>query len=348
MCATLALTLGLALTGAPSTLPSPQPSAKAMPKPKPPAPPRPLALSPLPGAPLVGSPSFTPTGDALLISRYARPGEAKPRPSEALYLVEVKAPRHPKVIPVVGPSPDNHFSARLSWDGTQIAYLARGELWLRPVGDGAPRRLYPPKEGDAPIGPELSFAIFSPDQSWILLQSPRGWARLAIETGEIATLGLNAVDLTGGSLMLGPEGIHVAFVRPQSGAGWQNGAKVIALNLETGQAQLADFQNDYVAVLVLPDGQLLGEDTAGELWILRGNSRVSYFKPPALPSGTSVGEYALALNLSRIAFVTSRGEGKARQTELWVGGAPRPPPRPKLPGPDDAAGGGQTGSPSGH
>ncbi len=315
-------------------------SAAAPKAPKPVAPPKPWPLPALRGAPLVGSPSFTPDGAQLLVSRFAAAGGARATRGD-LYLVDAKRPRRERALPVAGASEGGRYSARLSWDGKQIAYLASGELWLRPVAesgaDAAPRRLYPPEKGDAPLGPKLDFALWSPDGSWLLLQSPLGWGRVAVQSGEVAALGLKPVDLTGGSLAMSPDGVHVAFVRPERGPGWANGVKVIALNLETGQAQLADFDHDYVETLVLPDGQLLGEDSGGELWVLRGSSRLSYFKPPPQPEGTTVGQYALAFDLSRIAFVATRGSGAAQRDELWIGVAPLAPPRPKLPGPRDAA-----------
>ncbi len=320
----------------------------------PPPPPRLGTLAPLAGAPLGGSPSFTPDGKKVLLSRFGPSREPMGHRGK-LYLVALDHPEDPEAIDILGNNDSGDFRARLSPDGKRIAYLADGELWVvdtpaseeadrpgrKPEEAGlagrraeaggrsirtAPERLYPPKEGDAPLGPRLTQMAWVSDGTWLLIQSPLAWARVSVETGEVALLPLKPSDLTGGSLLLGPDGVHAAFVRPTSGAGWINGAKVVVLNLETGQAQIADFDHDYTEVAALPDGQLLGKDANGTLWVLRGRARVLYFQPPP-NAGATAGQYTLSLDGSRLAYVSTTIEGT--RSQLFVGGAPTPPPWPK-------------------
>jgi hypothetical protein len=306
---------------------APAPTQKA---PAPPPPPQAVVLSPLAGAPLVGSPSFTLDNAKVLVSRFGPP---RGQPSLAghagkIYLVPLDHPDEAEAIDVVGSNDHGAFNARLSPDGKYISYLADGELWVvaAPGSDASPKepeRLYPPKEGAAPLGPKLSLATWAFGRTWLLIQSPLAWARVSVETGEIAVLPLKPSDLSGGSLVLGPDAQHAAFVRPSSGPGWVNGAKVVVLNIETGQAQIADFEHDYTEVAALPDGQLLGKDANGNLWVLRGGSRMLYFQPPTV-AGASAGQYALSLDGSRIAYVSTNSAGT--RSQLFVGEAPRPPP----------------------
>jgi hypothetical protein len=298
-----------------------------------------VALPQLAAAPFLGSPSFTPDDKKVLVSRFGAHGGATMR-SGKLYLVPLDGPEDTEEIDVVGGNDHGDFSAHLSPDGKRIAYLADGELWLVavPGSDASPKepaRLYPPKEGDAPLGPKLSHVAWATDGSWLLLQSPLAWARLSGETGEVAILPLKASDLTTGSLVLGPDGTHVAFVRPTSGPGWINGAKVIVLNIETGQAQIADFDHDYTEVAVLPDAQLLGKDASGNLWVLRGKHRVLYFQPPPL-EGATAGRYSVSLDNSRIAYISTNAQGT--RSQLFVGPAPRPPPWAKRGGDSEDVG----------
>ncbi len=300
------------------------------PPPPPLPPPQAVALPGLAGAPLVGSPSFTPDDKKVLVSRFGPSGGPAARNGK-LYLVPLDHPEETEEIDVVGSNDRGDFTAHLSPDGKRVAYLAGGELWVVavPGSDASPKdpeRVYPPKEGDAPLGPKLSHFAWAIDGTWMLLESPLGWARLSGETGELAPLPLNPSDLTGGSLVLGPDGTHVAFVRPTSGPGWINGAKVIVLNIETGQAQVADFDHDYTEVAVLPDAQLLGKDASGNLWVLRGKRRVLYFQPPPV-GGATAGRYTVSLDNTKLAYISTNGEGT--RSQLFVGPAPRPPPWPK-------------------
>lgn len=276
--------------------------------------PRSLALPALPGLPDLASPSFTPDGRSLLVVR-AGPAGAK------LYLVPVDTPNREKAIDV----PGTPSFAALSHDGKSLAWLSDGELWVAEASGAHPRRLYPPAQGDAPLGTKLAHAAWAPDDAWLLIQSATGWLRVKADTGEVAQVALHPVDLAGGSVVLGGDGVHAAFVRPSSGPGWVNGARVIVANLETGQAQLADFDHDYVALLLLHDAQLAGEDGSGALWVLRGRSRLAYFTPPAVPANGSVRDWTLSLDGGRLAWIV----GEGAQARLWVAAAPKPPPWPK-------------------
>ncbi len=322
----MVLALLLAASGA-STTPRADPKPKAL------SPPRELRLPALPGSPLIGPPSFTPNGDRLLFARFAP--DAPLSHDGRLWLVGTAAGAAAETVAVDGPNHGGDFQPALSRDGRRIAYLAGGELWVRaaPGSSAAPReptRLYPPKEGGAPLGEGITHVSWSRDGTWLLLQSPRGWARVEVEKGELAPLTAPPLDLTGGSLVLGLDGVHAAFVRPRSGPGWQNGARIVVLNTETGRGQLADFDNDYVEVLLLPDGQLLGEDGGGALWSLHGRQRTLYFRPPPAPSGATIGSYAVSPDARRIAYVVTQTRGGLPfRCRLFSGVAPALPPWPK-------------------
>ena len=288
--------------------------------PSPPPPPKPLKLPEVTGLPLLASPSFTPDGKQLLVIRSGESGGK-------LYLVPLASPARAHPVDLAAALP---VHAALSHDGKRVAWLAGGELWLAPAPGTAaatPSRLYPPKEGDAPLGGKLDHFLWGPDDDWLLVQSPSGWARLPVDGGAATPLAAHAVDLAGGTVVLGGDGIHAAFVRPTSGPGWINGAKVIGVNLATGQAQVADYDHDYTEVLALADAQLAGKDASGNLWVLRGKDRLLWFQPPTVAGAESVGDYALSLDGRRLAYVVSFGSGQRAQ--LWVGQAPRPPPWPK-------------------
>jgi hypothetical protein len=278
--------------------------------------------------PLIASPSLSPDGQRVYLSRYVRASQLQ-RQNE---ITVVQLGGHPKVtgLPAPGPSEGNRLWLGVSPDGKSVAYLASGELWVRPSESGEARRLYPPAEGEASLGPELSHASWAADSTWLLVQAPKGWARIAVAKGEIAALPLPPVDLTNGSLALSPDGVHAMFVKGQSGAGWVNGTPVVVVNIETNFAQVVDRSHSYVEVLFLPDGIPLARDVDGTLWALHAQERVFYFKPPSVPPGFEVSHYALSRDLSHLAYVLSERDrdGKAARGELWVGGAP---PRPAMP-----------------
>ncbi len=300
---------------------------------KPVAPPQKVALPADRVHPLVGSPSFSPDGQRLYFSRYVRSSQLQHQGE----ISWTQLGDHPKVTTLSAPGPNegNRLSLRVSPDGKSIAYLASGELWVRPVDSGEARRLYPPAEGEAPLGVELSHALWSPDSTWLLVQSPKGWGRVAAANGEFAPLPLPPVDLSGGSLAFAPDGIHAMFVKGQSGPGWANGAKVIALNIQTGFAQVVDKSHLYSEVYFLPDGIPMAKDPEGALWALHAQERVFYFRPPTVPATSDVGQYVLSRDFSHLAYVVSERdrEGQTLRTELWVGGAPVRPVMPTSPKP---------------
>ena len=278
--------------------------------------------------PLVGSPSLSPDGKELVFARFGVPHPRLLQRQGKLFIADLAHPEAARAIDVPGPNVRNYFRSRLSLDGTQLAYLAQGELWTRTVAEGAATRLYPPKEGDATLGPALSHFAWGPDGSWLLIQSPKGWARVAVASGEIAPLTLPPIDLSNGSLAFEPDGRHAVFVRPRAGPGWENGARVVVLNIETGQAQLADFDHDYTDVLVLTDAEIIGKDSDGVLWALRGRSRLLYYRPPAPPKGASISQYSVSGDMSEIAYVVGQGNGFSYgRSEIMVGPAPVPPSR---------------------
>ncbi len=140
-------------------------------------------------------------------------------------------------------------------------------------------------------------------------------ARVKPSTAEIAPLALPPVDLTGGTVALSPDGEHASFVRPKAGTGWQNGAKVVLVNVASGQAQLADFENMYMETFFLQDGSPVGVDLVGTLWQLRGKDRKLEFKPPPAPKDTALGHATVSHDLSRLAYVaTPRGPAERRSS----------------------------------
>jgi hypothetical protein len=298
------------------------------PPPKPVAPPQKVALPVDRVHALLGSPSFSPDGQRLYLSRYVRSTLLQHQGE----ISAVQLGARPKVTSLAAPGPNegNRLVVKASPDGKSVAYLASGELWVRPAESGESKRLYPPAEGEAPLGPELSHACWAPDSTWLLVQAPKGWGRVATATGEFAPLPMPPIDLSGGSMAFSADGVHAMFVKGQSGAGWVNGTKVVVVNIETNFAQVVDKSHLYIEVLFLPDGTPLAKDVEGTLWALHAQERVLYFKPPSVPATSEVGQYALSRDLSHLAYVVSERdrEGQTLRTELWVGGAP---PRPVMP-----------------
>jgi hypothetical protein len=313
----LALTAALLFSADPSL-----PPAKAV------APAQKVALPADRAHPLIASPSLSPDGQKVYLSRFVRAGQMQHQGD--ISAVELGA--HPKVssLTVLGPNEGNRLRVMASPDGKSVAYLASGELWVKPLDSGEARRLYPPGEGEAPLGPQLSHACWSPDSKAFLVQAPKGWGHLVAANGEFGPLPMPPIDLSVGSLALSSDGLHVMFVKGQSGTGWVNGAKVVVVNVETGFAQVVDGTHHYTEVFFLPDGTPLAKDVDGTVWALHAQERVFYFKPPAVPAGWEIGQYTLSRDLSHLAYVASERDhdGQILHTELWVGGAP---PRPLMP-----------------
>jgi hypothetical protein len=270
----------------------------------------------------------------MYLARFARSGQMQHQGEIAsVELARVKVTS----LTAPGPNEGNRLRVFVSPDGKSVAYLASGELWVRPVDSGEARRLYPPAEGEAPLGPQLSHACWSPDSTAFLVQAPKGWGRIVAASGEFGALAMPPIDLTAGSLAFSPDGQHAMFVKGQSGTGWVNGAKVVVVNVETNFAQVVDGTHLYTEVLFLPDGTPLAKDVEGTVWALHAQQRVLYFKPPSVPATWEVGQYTLSRDLSKLAYVLSERDrdGQTLRTELWVGGAPPRPPMPAGPKPTE-------------
>jgi hypothetical protein len=309
-----------------------QPAAPTPPKPPrpPPAPPAVVRLPADSKHSRLGSLSFSGDGKLLAFSRFAPETTNPLQRGGTIFLLDLEHPGKPRVISALGATDGNRYRVMLAPDASRLVYLADGELYVRALdSDDEAVRLYPPKEGDAPLGPGLTHAAWSPDSIWLLVQSPKGWARIKPTTGEIAPLALPPVDLTGGSLALSPDGEHAAFVRPKAGAGWQNGAKIVAVNIATGQAQVMDFNNLYIETFFLQDGSPIGVDSGGALWQLHGKERKLYFKPPPAPKDTALGHATVNYDATRVAYVATP-EGPGGVAQLFVGGAPPIPPQEKM------------------
>jgi hypothetical protein len=283
--------------------------------------------------PLVASPSLSPDGQRVFLSRFVKAGQLQHQGE----ISAVDLGTHPKVTPLPAPGPNEGNRLRLfvSPDGKSVAYLASGELWVRPVDSGEARRLYPPAEGEAPLGPQLSHACWAPDSKAFLVQSPKGWGHVLAATGEFGALAMPPIDLSVGSLAFSSDGLHAMFVKGQSGTAWVNGAKVVVVNVETNFAQVVDATHLYTEVLFLPDGTPLAKDVEGTLWALHAQTRFLYFKPPSVPATSEVGQYTLSRDFSRLAYVVSERDrdGQTLRTELWAGGAPPVPVMPATPKP---------------
>jgi hypothetical protein len=305
--------------------------------PKPPtkqvAPPQKVTLPADRAHPLLGSPSLSPDGQRVYLSRFVRSDQLQHQGEVSS--LDLASRTKITVLAAPGPNQGNRLRVMASPDGKSVAYLATGELWVRPVEAGEARRLYPPAQGEAPLGPQLSHACWAPDSTAFLVQSPKGWGRIVVSSGEFGALAMPPIDLTVGSLAFSSDGQHAMFVKGQSGTGWVNGAKVVVVNVETNFAQVVDAAHLYTEVLFLPDGTPLAKDVDGTLWALHAQQRVLYFKPVSVPAGWEVGQYTLSHDLSRLAYVASERdrEGQPLKTELWVGGAPARPVMPSSPKP---------------
>jgi hypothetical protein len=225
----VSLALALSLTAAPDagTAPSGPFRTKA-------AVPAAQVMLPKDTHPLLSNPQISVDGSKIYVARVdAPPGEL--RSGIHISIVSPNGKTAPTALDMPAPVLGDDVQLLLSPNERTIATLAAGELWVRALnGKDEPRRLYPPATGDAPIGPRLTHAAFARDSSYLLIQSPLGWGRVAVATGELDTLGMKPIDLTGGSMALSPDDTHVMIVKPQTGEGYQNGANVLALNVETG------------------------------------------------------------------------------------------------------------------
>jgi hypothetical protein len=297
------------------------------------APPTRVAVPMIKNRPLLSNPQLSLDGRRVFIARTALPSA----PSDpGLEVVAIPLAPGAKAETVDFPAPVNANQARilLSNSGKYLAVLSQGELWVKTLGeDGEPRRLYPPAQGEAPLGPRLSQASFAPDSTWLLIESPTGWGRLAVKTNEFEGLRLPPIDLTHGSMAMSSDGLHAVVVKLQEGQGYLNGSHVLAFNISTAFAQGLDVKNLYSEVLFLPDGHPLGKAAGGGLWVLRPKDRLGYFEPPPVPNHSSVDGYAINFAATRLAWtVTSDLDAKNPHAELWVAGAPPTPNPPQEPG----------------
>jgi hypothetical protein len=303
---------------------------------KPAAPKHPLAPPKqvkVPGAdvsrPLLSNPQLTLDGKRVFVAREGRPGSSLVQGLD-VQIIALSPESKGETIHFPLQVSGNQVKLLLSRSDKYLAVLSEGELWIDELGGKAePHRLYPPDQGDAPLGPALSQAAFATDSTWILALSPKGWGRISVK-GEFGALELPPINLVGGSFDMSPDASHAALAKPQYGEGYLNGSHVLAVNINTGFTQGLDIEHLYTEVFFLPDGHLLGKEADGELWLLRPKSRLAYFKPPAARRGASVDGYAINFAATKLAWVLTSGlEGKNPKAELWVAGAPPTPEPPK-------------------
>jgi hypothetical protein len=285
--------------------------------------------------PLLSNPQITLDGKRVFVARVGPPQSGLTQGLNVLAIplaADAKAETIHFPIQVNG----NRVKLLLSRDDKYLAVLSEGELWLDRLGEKAdPHRLYPPAEGDAPLGPSLSQAAFATDSTWILADSPTGWGRISVK-GEFGALPLHPIDLKAGSLDMSPDAAHCAFVRPQEGQGYLNGSHALATNITTAFTQGLDIEHLYTDVLFLPDGHLLGKDSGGQLWVLQPKGRLAYFEPPGVRRGASVDGYAINFAATKLAWVLTSGlGGKTPKAELWIAGAPPTPAPPKAEKPEE-------------
>jgi hypothetical protein len=321
----LALSAGLEAPehGKPKARPPPQPSRVAVPAVK--------------GRPLLSNPQLSLDGKHVYVARLGLPGvPAQGLDVMAIALSPGLAPAPsptgpPETISFPVPVNGNELKLLVSADGKYLAVLSEGELWIEKLGDTAgPHRLYPPAEGEAPLGPRLSQASFAADSTWLLVESPTGWGRLAVANGQFQSLPLPVVDLTNGCLAMSPDTQHALMAKPQQGEGYLNGSPVLAINITTAFAQGLDSTHLYSEVLFLPDGHALGKDAVGALWLLLPKTRLPYFTPPPAPRHSSVGAYAINFAATRLAWTVTTGlDGHNPHADLWVVQAPPTPEPPK-------------------
>jgi hypothetical protein len=297
------------------------------------APPSRVSVPVAKNRPLFSNPQVSFDGKRVWVARAAVSGSR----TQGLEVMAIALAAGGKAETVDFPVPVNGNQVRilLSNNDKYLAVLSQGELWIKTLGEVAePRRLYPPAQGETPLGSGLSQASFGPDSTWLLVKSPMGWGRLAVATSEFQGLSLPSIDLSGpaiGCLAMSSDGFHAILVKPQAGQGYLNGSPVLALNISTGFAQGLNTEHLYSEVLFLPDGHPLGKDAAGALWLLRPKSRLAYFTPPKAPKHSTIDGYAINFAATKLAWtVTTDLEGKSPHAELWVAGAPPTPEPPKV------------------
>ena len=320
----MALAVGLAVDAAP------QKGKHARPL----APPSRVSVPLAKNRPLHSNPQVSFDGKRVWVARLAPPSESRTQGLEVMSIALAPGGKAETVnfpVPVNG----NRVRILLSNNDKYLAVLSQGELWIKTLGEVAePRRLYPPTQGETPLGSGLSQASFGPDSTWLLVKSPMGWGRLGVATGEFGGLGLPAIDLSSqpgsGCLAMSSDGLHAILVKPEAGQGYLNGSPALAININTAFAQGLDTDHLYSEVLFLPDGHPLGKDAAGALWLLRPRSRLAYFTPPAVSRHSTVDGYDINFAATKLAWtVTTDLEGKSPHAELWVAGAPPTPEPPK-------------------
>jgi hypothetical protein len=295
-----------------------------------PAPPMRIAVPMVKNRPLLSNPQLTLDGKRVFVARTDLPS-APSGPGLEVVAIPLVPEAKAETFDFPAPVNANQVKILLSNSGKYLAVLSQGELWLKTVGEGiGPRRLYPPIEGEAPLGPRLSQASFASDSTWLLVESPTGWGRLAVKSNQFEALPLPAIDLTHGSMAMSGDGLHSVLVRSQAGEGYLNGGHVLALNITTAFAQGLDVENLYTEALVLPDGHPLGKSAGGALWLLRPKGRLPYFTPPLAAKHSSVDGYAINFAATKLAWtVTSDLDAPNPHAELWVAGAPPTPELPK-------------------
>jgi len=162
----LALAVGLVADAAEQAKPKAHPPARATRVPVP-------AVE---GKPLLSNPQLSLDGKTVYVARLGLPSAP---PSEGLDVTAIALPPagKPKTISFPVRVNGNRVKLMASADGKYLAVLSDGELWIKTIADPAePRRLYPPAEGEAQLGPSLTQASFAADSTWLLIQSPSGWA----------------------------------------------------------------------------------------------------------------------------------------------------------------------------
>jgi Tol biopolymer transport system component len=214
-------------------------------------------------------------------------------------------------------------------DGTRIAYMATGDLWVVDVATAQPRQL--------PTSGHIHFPTFlPPDGNEILYRretiSPAIFAIAADGTGAprrlSTTAANNEFDFQG--IVVSPDGSKVTFTRwdsdvPDAGtAGWL--PRLFALDVETGneiQFPTADGTGQSGGVFS-PDGKLIAyariyRQGAFQIVVAdadgSGNERTVGPKKPGLPDGSSV-DASWAFAPDGTALIVRYGNDEDGRTQL--------------------------------